>query len=507
MRPSSSPTTTAPRRILTAYQDLHSVRFGYRAGSRISRRPGRAPRGSACRSSPPRGRGRRSAADQLELDSAESRADAHRFYEREGADYRSISFGWELIGGSAPMAGRTILFGATGYTGTLTAEAMVARGDRPVLAARSAEKLAPLSPTSAASRQRSRRLRAGVGSRPARAGRRDRRHGRTVRRSATPPSRRRSTPGPRTSTRPGSPPSSAASSSTTGRRRRAGAGLVTAFGYDWVPGNLAAGLALREAGEAATRVDIGYFATGNGLGGMSGERRASLAGALIEPAFAYRDGPSAPSEAPPRALVRGSGPGRDAISVGSSEHFTLPKIHPGLREVDAYLGWFGSRSKMMSRMSAVNAGIVKVPGVKSALGALTRRFVKGSTGGPDAEARAGTGRRSSRSPTTTAGTSSPRSRSPASTATSSPGACSPGARREPPRTASKAPARSVRSTDSASTRSSPAARRRVSSASPRRPALPPAPEPERAPPTASCGRRKRPQRTLPLASPNRRRPQ
>ena len=39
----------------------------------------------------------------------------------------------------------------------------------------------------------------------------------------------------------------------------AGCGLVTAFGYDWVPGNLAGALALRDAGPDATRVEIGYF--------------------------------------------------------------------------------------------------------------------------------------------------------------------------------------------------------------------------------------------------------
>ena len=39
------------------------------------------------------------------------------------------------------MAGRIVLFGATGYTGRLVAEAMVERGLRPVLAARSAERL------------------------------------------------------------------------------------------------------------------------------------------------------------------------------------------------------------------------------------------------------------------------------------------------------------------------------------------------------------------------------
>ena len=76
-------------------------------------------------------------ATHLELDSAEARADAHRFYEREGAAYRAISL---RLGALTPMA-RIVLFGATGYTGRLTAEALVARGARPLLAARSAAKL------------------------------------------------------------------------------------------------------------------------------------------------------------------------------------------------------------------------------------------------------------------------------------------------------------------------------------------------------------------------------
>ena len=39
------------------------------------------------------------------------------------------------------MAGRTVLFGATGYTGDLTARSLVERGAKPVLAGRSPEKL------------------------------------------------------------------------------------------------------------------------------------------------------------------------------------------------------------------------------------------------------------------------------------------------------------------------------------------------------------------------------
>src|SRR5512145_3266559 len=39
---------------------------------------------------------------------------------------------------------RIVVFGATGYTGRKTAEALVARGERPLLAGRSAERLAGL---------------------------------------------------------------------------------------------------------------------------------------------------------------------------------------------------------------------------------------------------------------------------------------------------------------------------------------------------------------------------
>ena len=142
-----------------------------------------------------------------------------------------------------------------------------------------------------------------------------------------------------------------------------GAGMVTAFGYDWVPGNLAGALALREAGEAATRVDVGYFIVGDARGGMSGGTRASLAGALVDPAFAWRDGRLRTERGAARVrsfLVDGRA--QTGVSVGSSEHFTLPRIAPGVREVGAYLGWFGPLSRPMQVFSAVGAATMKVPG-------------------------------------------------------------------------------------------------------------------------------------------------
>ncbi len=82
----------------TAYRDLHSVRFGYRAWVEdLAVDPDHRSRGIGSRLlAAARDWARERGATHLELDSAEARTDAHRFYEREGAGYRSISFGWEL---------------------------------------------------------------------------------------------------------------------------------------------------------------------------------------------------------------------------------------------------------------------------------------------------------------------------------------------------------------------------------------------------------------------------
>lgn len=45
-----------------------------------------------------------------------------------------------------------------------------------------------------------------------------------------------------------------------------GSTVVPAFGYDYVPGNLARALALTRAGERASRIEIGYFLTRSGHG-------------------------------------------------------------------------------------------------------------------------------------------------------------------------------------------------------------------------------------------------
>jgi len=84
--------------LCTVYDDIESVRFGRRAWVEdLAVHPERRSLGI--------GKGlldaakdwaRARGATHLELDSAESRAAAHRFYERELPSWRSICFGWEL---------------------------------------------------------------------------------------------------------------------------------------------------------------------------------------------------------------------------------------------------------------------------------------------------------------------------------------------------------------------------------------------------------------------------
>jgi short subunit dehydrogenase-like uncharacterized protein len=157
------------------------------------------------------------------------------------------------------------------------------------------------------------------------------------------------------------------------------------MGYDWVPGNLAGALALERAGEAAVRVDTGYFFTGEA--GMSGGTRASTAAIMAEPVFGWRDGRIVTERMGRRMRTFDvDGRQRPALSVGTSEQFGLPRFARQLREVNTYLGWFGSMSRPMQAFAAIGAGLGAVPGMSKLMDAASGRFVKGSTGGPDEEA-------------------------------------------------------------------------------------------------------------------------
>jgi short subunit dehydrogenase-like uncharacterized protein len=283
------------------------------------------------------------------------------------------------------MPPRIVVFGATGYTGRLTAERLVAQGERPALAGRSQERLDELAG----------RL-GGLEARVADVDRPD-----TVAALLEPGDVLVSTVGP--FVRWGEPALRAAIGAggvyidSTGeppfiRRvfdqfgppaQRAGATLLPAMGYDFVPGTLAGALALEDAGEAAVRVDVGYYALGGGPQALSRGTKASLSGIVLERSFAYRGGrvQSVRSAERVRSFAVRSKP-RPAISVGGVEHFTLPAAYPRLREVNVYLGWFAGLSRAIQVSSRASSLLTAIPGMRRALTAGGDRLGKLAGPGP-----------------------------------------------------------------------------------------------------------------------------
>jgi hypothetical protein len=140
---------------------------------------------------------------------------------------------------------------------------------------------------------------------------------------------------------------------------------MPAMGYDFVPGQLAGALALEEAGDAAVRVDIGYYSLGQGK--PSAGTSASLVGALLDPGFAYRRGGVATQRAARVRTFPVKGRDREAISIGSTEHFTLPVAYPHLQEVNVHLGWFGPLSRAVQAGTFAGSFAQRLPGARSVM--------------------------------------------------------------------------------------------------------------------------------------------
>lgn len=294
------------------------------------------------------------------------------------------------------MSARIVVFGATGYTGTLTVKALLEQGATPVLAARSQAKLDALNAELGTSLET---VVADI-SNPA-----------SIEAALQPGDVLLTTVGP--FRRWGEAAITAAVAAkanyidSTGEpafvrdlferhgkaAADAGVALLPAMGYDYVPGNLAGGLALREAGPQARAVDIGYFMTGGATsaGDMSGGTKASLVGAAADQSYAWRNG-SLQTERAARSVKAFNVNGKQlsGVSIGCSEHLSLSRVYPQLLNINVYLGWFGPYSRVVQGASAVGALGMKIPGVQGLMRKATSR-VKGSTGGPDEQERAKSG--------------------------------------------------------------------------------------------------------------------
>ncbi len=279
------------------------------------------------------------------------------------------------------MPRRIIIFGATGFTGRLVAERLAVQGADPVLAARSAGPLSELAD------------RLGVEWRQADALRPNSVFGLLekgdVLVSTVGPFVKWGEPAVRAAIAAGGTYIDSTGEPSFIRRvfdelgppaARAGAALLPAMGYDFVPGALAAGLALEEAGEAAVRVDVGYYAFGMR---PSGGTRASTVGIVLDDSHAFRDGAMTVVRNGERVrsfTVRGKE--REALSVGGSEHLTLPVSYPQLREVNTYLGWFGSLARPLQAASLAGSVALRVPGARALARAAGDRLA-GMGGDPE----------------------------------------------------------------------------------------------------------------------------
>jgi short subunit dehydrogenase-like uncharacterized protein len=164
---------------------------------------------------------------------------------------------------------------------------------------------------------------------------------------------------------------------------RAGAALLPAMGYDFVPGTLAGALALEDAGADAVRVDVGYYAFGAGI--SSGTRRSAVS-VMLDDGYEFRDGNVRTARIAARVRSFGvRGKDRPAVSIGGSEHFGLPAAYPRLREVNVYLGWFGRLAQPIRAATLASSVLTRVPGVRGALHAVGGRLAEVG-GGPEPSA-------------------------------------------------------------------------------------------------------------------------
>jgi short subunit dehydrogenase-like uncharacterized protein len=301
------------------------------------------------------------------------------------------------------MPGRIVLYGATGYTGGLTARAMLAGGARPLLAGRDRGRLNALAArlaqasdgipleTAVADTSGPGQLRALIG----------------------PGDVLVSTAGPFMKVgraavaaavdagaiyldSTGEPPFIREVFEEFGpRAEQTGAVLLTAFGYDYVPGNLAGALALQAAGPAATQVQIGYFVRGNIRNATSAGTRASVTGMLLEAGYAYHSGRILTERTAAHVTsFEIDGKTRPAFSIGSSEHFALPRLgstaggspaQGELSDVGVYLGWFGRATRLVHYGSALATPLARLPAARRALDAVARRIQR-SRSEPDTAA-------------------------------------------------------------------------------------------------------------------------
>lgn len=286
---------------------------------------------------------------------------------------------------------RTVLLGAGGYLGRVTARALVERGLSPILAGRDGRKLSQLASELG-----------GLDFRIADANDRDsltalinegdvvistitpfRKAGEAVVRAAV-------TRGAHYLDVAPEPPFIQMVFQKWGRpAREAGVVVMPSVGFSFTPGSIAGAAALQEAGSKAVRVQTGYFVLGDfEQSSFSAGVLESVTGALFEPGLVRRGG-VVESELPGRRerTYTIDGVERTAISVGGPEHFTLAQFQPRVRDVDVFIGWLGTDPKGRSLLPKSATSTARLSFGRALTKMKHRQMVREAEEGPDAMGR------------------------------------------------------------------------------------------------------------------------
>jgi hypothetical protein len=124
-------------------------------------------------------------------------------------------------------------------------------------------------------------------------------------------------------------------------------------------------------------VRVGYFVRGNMRKAASAGTRASVAGVLLEPGYSFRGGRVAAERTAARvASFEIDDSRRQAFSIGSSEHFALPRLRrqPPLTDVGVYLGRFGAATGLVHYASALATPLGRLKSVRGVLDQQARRI-------------------------------------------------------------------------------------------------------------------------------------
>jgi len=311
------------------------------------------------------------------------------------------------------MAPRVILLGATGYTGRLVADSLVEIGERPVLAGRSASRLNALAKSLG-----------GLETVVADVGRPE-----SVKDLVNEGDVLVSTVGPfmlyGNAALEAALGAGAHYLDSTGepafiRKVFSDAGPVaadlgttflTAFGVDWVPGNVAGALAAKSAGPDARRLDIGYLimpadqrsSAGGSSAGHKKERgpvistgtRASIIASAAAPVHARRKGNLVlePASRHGRAFNL-NGQTKWGTCAGGTEPLSLARLYPRLDEIGVYVSWPGPVRLMQGfalGFSVALGALDRLPPGRRAVESLVRAAAKKTGSGPSSESRARVG--------------------------------------------------------------------------------------------------------------------